>query len=252
MNIIKINPEVCKRWPYADRSLFEFGDIHKLGLDIKNNGQVEPVIVREIKDKKFAYEVIAGSRRHKACLEMKLSLSAIVKNVSDKEAFFMQLRENEKQPISDYSRGMHFHCLLENKKTTVVTLAQLTQCSKDKIYDLLSFAKVPTAIWDAVANISKVSGRSASVINNLAKKGEAYTSALIEIAEDIRKGAGCKRIERMVNEIVHGEQQLETNRVIETEDGTVIGRWVKNSIVFESGVNINQDKLEKFIIENVQ
>jgi len=252
MNIIKINPETCKRWLYADRSLFEFGDIHKLGLDIKNNGQVEPIIVREVQDKKFAYEVIAGSRRHKACLEMKLPLSAIVKNVSDNDAFFMQLRENEKQPISDYSRGMHFNRLLENKKTTVVALAQLTQCSKDKIYDLLSFAKVPTAIWDAVANISKVSGRSASIINKLAKKGELYIAALIEIAEEIRKGAGCNRIERMVNEIIHGKQKLETNRVIKTEDGTVIGRWIKSSIVFESGININQQKLETFIIANVE
>ena len=39
MNIITVNPADCKRWSYADRSAFEFGDIHKLGLDIKNNGQ---------------------------------------------------------------------------------------------------------------------------------------------------------------------------------------------------------------------
>ena len=252
MDIIKINPEDCKRWKYPDRSAFEFGDIHKLGLDIKNNGQVEPVIVREIEDEKFKYEVIAGSRRHKACLEMALPLSAIIKNVSDHDAFFMQLRENEKQGISDYSRGMHFNRLIENQKTTVRELTQLMQCSKDKIYDLMSFAKVPTAIWDAVGNISKVSGRSASVINHLAKKGEVYTEALIEIAEEIRKGAGCKRIENRVNEIVHGEQKLETNRVIEAEDGSVIGRWVKKTIVFESDVNIDQQKLEAFIIANVQ
>ena len=53
-------------------------------------------------------------------------------------------------------------------------------------------------------------------------------------------------------EIVHGEQKLETNRVIEAEDGRVIGRWVKKTIVFESDVNIDQQKLEAFIIANVQ
>ena len=252
MNIIEIAPDQCKRWQYADRSAFEFGDIHKLGLDIKNNGQVEPVIVREIQDDKFKYEVIAGSRRHKACLEMELPLAAIVKNVSDNDAFFMQLRENEKQPISDYSRGLHFKNLIDNEKTTVAELAQLRQCSKEKIYHLLSFADVPNQIWDAVANMSKVSCRSASTIKRLAKKGEKYISALIEIAEEIRKGAGRNRIEKMVNEIVHGEQKLETNRVIEAEDGRVIGRWVKKTIVFESDVNIDQQKLEALIIANVQ
>ena len=251
MNIIEIAPDQCKGWQYADRSAFEFGDIHKLGLDIKNNGQVEPVIVREIQDDKFKYEVIAGSRRHKACLEMELPLAAIVKNVSDNDAFFMQLRENEKQPISDYSHGLHFKNLIDNEKTTVAELAQLMQCSKEKIYHLLSFADIPNQIWDAVTNMSKVSCRSASTIKRLARKGEQHISALIEISEEIRKGAGHNRIEQMVNSIVHGEQKIETNRTIETEDGTVIGHWVKNGIIFDGGFNINQKKIEELLIGSV-
>lgn len=251
MNIIVINPKKCKRWQYADRSAFEFGDIHKLGLDIKNNGQVEPVIVRNIENNKYEYEIIAGSRRHKACFEMGLSLSAIVKNVSDHDAFFMQLRENEKQPISDYSRGIHFSNLIKNQKTTVADLAQLMQCSKEKIYNLLSFSKVPVSIWDAVTNMSKISCRSASTISNLAKKGKQYISALIEIAEEIRKGAGCNRIEAMINEIIHGKKKIEINRKIQGKDGTVIGRWVKNGIVFDSGFNVNQTKIENFLISSL-
>lgn len=247
MNIISIKPEQCRRWHFADRSAFEFGDIHKLGLDIKNNGQVEPVIIREIENDQFKYEVIAGSRRHKACLEMGLPLKAIVKNVSDHEAFFMQLRENEKQPISDYSRGIHFNSLVENNKATVAELAQLMQCSKEKIYHLLSFANVPSQIWDAVTNMSKVSCRSASTINTLANKGEQYISALIEIAEEIRKGAGSKRIENMVNQIIYGEQKIEANRQIRSKDGAVIGHWVKNGIVFDSGFRINQNKIEEIL-----
>jgi len=249
MNIITIQPEECKRWEFADRSAFEFGDIHRLGLDIKNNGQVEPVIVRELKNDKYKYEIIAGSRRLKACLEMNLPLKAIVKNVEDSEAFFLQLRENEKQPISDYSRGLHFKALVDNKKSTVASIANMIQCSKDKVYDLISFANVPTQIWDSVTNMSKVSCRSASTINALAKKGESYISALIEISDDIRKGAGSTRIESMVNEIVNGTKPVETSRQIFNNDGILIAKWKKNSIVFDKSFSIDQAKIERMLID---
>ncbi|WHA04513.1 ParB N-terminal domain-containing protein [Candidatus Bandiella numerosa] len=62
MQIIDIDPRDCTRWKFADRSSFEFGDTNLLAEDIKRNGQIEPVFVRELKNSKFKYEVIAGSR----------------------------------------------------------------------------------------------------------------------------------------------------------------------------------------------
>ena len=64
--------------------------------------------------------------------------------------------------------------------------------------------------------------------------------------------ADCKLMENRVNEIVHGYQKLETNRTITMEDGTLIRRWINKTIVFESDVNIDQQKLEALIIANVQ
>ena len=177
-------------------------------------------------------------------------MKAIVKNISDQEAFFMQLRENEKQPISDYSRGMNFKKLIDNEKATVEKLATINQCSRDKIYHLLSFANVPTQIWDAVANMSKVSCRSASTINALAKKGDQYINALIAISEEIRKGAGCRKIEKLVNEIVHGEQKIDDQRQIVSKDGNIIGKWVKNTLVFDPTFKVDQAEIEEFLIQS--
>ena len=41
MEVITVNPRECTRWPLADRSGFEFGDLHSLAEDIKKNGQIE-------------------------------------------------------------------------------------------------------------------------------------------------------------------------------------------------------------------
>ena len=39
MEVITVNPRECTRWPLADRSGFEFGDLHSLAEDIKNKLQ---------------------------------------------------------------------------------------------------------------------------------------------------------------------------------------------------------------------
>ena len=55
MQIIEINPRDCTRWKYADRSHFEFGNTGSLSEDIKENGQVEPVIVRPLLNSEYKY-----------------------------------------------------------------------------------------------------------------------------------------------------------------------------------------------------
>ena len=87
MKIVKLDPRACTRWKYADRSSFEFGDTNSLADDIKANGQITPIFVRELKnDPKFKYEVIAGSRRFQACLNANLMIDAIITDVSDSKA----------------------------------------------------------------------------------------------------------------------------------------------------------------------
>ena len=95
--------------------------------------------------------------------------------------------------------------------------------------------------------MSKVSCRSASTINALAKKGDQYVSALIEIAEEIRKGAGSRKIENLVNTIVNGEKKIDDQRQIVSKDGNVIGKWVKNTLVFDQSFKVNQKDIEDLL-----
>jgi len=219
--IEKINPRKIKRWDFADRSAFEFGDIYALSMDIKTHGQVEPITVRRISDNEYDYEVIAGSRRWKACLELGIDVIAHIKDLNDQEAFIIQVKENDKQPISDYSKGMHYHLMLENNKTTINDLTIALSCSKEKIYSLLTFANVPQRIWDAVMNMSKVSSRTARTILTYSNKGEEYIDAIIALAEDIRKGVGCRRLEKMINEAVHGEQIIDSANALKKESSSI-------------------------------
>lgn len=250
MKIIKVDPRVCTRWEYADRNSFEFGDINSLAEDIKRNGQVTPVFVRPlIEDDRFKYEVIAGSRRMQACLTANMTLDAIVVEVSDLEAATIQIKENEQLNLSEYSKGISYAKLKRDGKLTQEQLAVIVGCSRKKIQSLLSFEKVDSDIWDAVTNMTKVSARSAETILALSKKSDAHKEAIIEIAEEIRKGAGSVRIEKLVNAVLHGEFNTHDTEEVSLPNGQVIASWRKGGVFFAKNINLDKKKFNKLLIE---
>jgi ParB family chromosome partitioning protein len=119
--IIELNHEECVVWDYADRQDFEMGNIEELAEDIKKNGQIQPIIVRE---KGYKYEVIAGQRRLRACKILNTSVQAVIRNIDDTDALFVQRSENLKQNISPYSRAKCYGKILKDKKITQAKLAK--------------------------------------------------------------------------------------------------------------------------------
>jgi len=247
--IINIDPKHCRRWAYADRSDFEMGDLFKLAQDIRENGQIEPVVVRPTGDKDTLYEVITGSRRFEAARSGDLSLRARVVNLSDGQAFVAQVKENQKEGISDYSKGIFYSRLLEGKKATKAEILSVAQISRTQLDRFLTFKKVPEVIWRSVGNISKVSVRAAQTIFLLSKKGEAFVEALLEISDEIKKGAGSRRIDEMVGEIIQGESgKIDHEASLVLPSGQKIGTWKKNGIQFSKDIPIDQKKLSKALL----
>jgi ParB family chromosome partitioning protein len=251
MQVLKVNPKECVRWEFADRSTFEFGDVNALAEDIKKNGQIEPVLIRQSKKHGYKYEIIAGSRRWKACLELDLPLNAILTDMSDEEAAIAQIKENQNLPICDYSKGMYYSRLLDSKKMTQVKLAENVGCSRAKLYNYLTFNQAPKAVWQAVQNMSKVSSKTSAAIYALSQKGESYINAIIELAEEIRKGVGAERLEAMVYDAMNGgtDKNLNDQDAIISNSGQVIGVWKNNSIKFSKNIKLDQKKLEAYLIK---
>jgi ParB family chromosome partitioning protein len=250
MQIIEINPRDCTRWKYADRSHFEFGNTGSLSEDIKENGQVEPVIVRPLLNSEYKYEIIAGSRRFQACFNAGLMLKAVIRDVSDEEAAIIQIKENEHISICDYSKGIYYAKLMKDKKITQDKLSQVIGCSRHKLNSYLCFAKVSDTIWKAVGNTSKVSAKTAETMYAFEKNGKAYVDALIDLDEEIRKGTGTHRLTRMVNAIIVGEDsEIIEDGVIKLPSGAIIGTWKNNNLKLAKHLNIDQDKFIKHLIK---
>lgn len=251
MQLKIISPKDCSRWDLADRSLDEFGNIFELAEDIKRNGQIEPILVRPAKGKDYKYEVIAGARRWKACLETGLDVNVIIKTLSDNEAIIAQIRENEKLKLSDYSKGLSYSKMIGSGTITITELSSILGYSKAKLHNFLSFANVPDKIWHAVGKKDKVSSRAAATILAISKKGEKHLNALTQIAEEIRLGAGSFTIERLVEQELKGDlgnnEHKDRQDTITGKNGEILATWKPNSIIFAKGVNIDKNKFNKIL-----
>ena len=252
MEIIDIDPRECTKWKYADRSNFEFGDTDQLAMDIMTNGQINPVYVRPLKNNnKFKYEVIAGSRRLRACLDHNIMIKAVICNISDDEAATIQIKENDKLPLSEYSKGLSFAKLKRDQKLSQEELAKVTGYSRRKIQGLLAFDKISSDICDAIYNMSKISSKSAETIIELSNKSKAHKDALIQIADEIKKGIGRRNIEKLVNNILYGENN-EEDQLIQTPAGKTLAYWKNGNLNFDKDFNPDKRKINSFIVKLYQ
>ena len=75
------------------RKNFEEKEITELAESIKNQGLIQPIVVREVQDSK--YEIIAGERRWRACQLAGLhSVNCVIMSVDEEKIYELALIEN--------------------------------------------------------------------------------------------------------------------------------------------------------------
>jgi len=119
--------------------------------------------------------------------------------------------------------------------------------------NFLAFEKVPSVIWDVVGNLSRVSSRSAATVFSLSKKGKDYISALIDLADEIRKGAGSKTLEKKILMAIHGTNEtIEYQESILLPSGQPIAKWTKNGLQFAKDIPLNQKEIAETLVKYFQ
>ena len=108
IDISKIYPN--KKQP---RKNFEEKEIKELSDSIKNQGLIQPIVVRETSDN--MYEIIAGERRWRACQLAGLhSVNCVVMSVDEKSVYELALIENiQRENLNIVEEGKAYKNLIE-------------------------------------------------------------------------------------------------------------------------------------------
>lgn len=94
----------------------DVGDLTGLQLSIKENGVIEPLIVRRVGHK---FEIVAGRRRFEASRKVALkTLPCIIKDIKDVPAMVLSLKENlDRQSMTVEEEGFQYKKLLDRLKS---------------------------------------------------------------------------------------------------------------------------------------
>lgn len=92
--IIMVDPDLVDRNPYQNRRFFNKRKITSLAQSIKENGQLQPCLVRKVGSR---YQLALGERRLRACKEAGLQLAVSVDDISNEQMLSYVVAENEER-----------------------------------------------------------------------------------------------------------------------------------------------------------
>ena len=179
--------------PYQPRKEFDREKLHELAQSIKENGVIQPIIVRQ--SPVIGYEILAGERRYRASLLAGLtSIPAVVKQLSDQEMMVQSIIENlQRENLNPIEEARAYESLVE-KGFTHAEIADKMGKSRPYISNSIRLLSLPEQILSEVEN-GKLSQAHARSLVGLNKEQQDYFFQRI-IEEDI----SVRKLEALLTE----------------------------------------------------
>jgi len=179
--------------PYQPRKEFDGEKLHELAQSIKENGVIQPIIVRQ--SPVIGYEILAGERRYRASLLAGLRyIPAVVKQLSDQEMMVQSIIENlQRENLNPIEEARAYESLVE-KGFTHAEIADKMGKSRPYISNSIRLLSLPEPILSEVES-GKLSQAHARSLVGLNKEQQDYFFQRI-IEEDI----SVRKLEALLTE----------------------------------------------------
>ena len=188
------------------RKNFDKQSLEELAASIRENGLLQPIIVREYGEGR--YQIIAGERRFRASKLAEISeIPAVIMNKGDREAAEIALIENiQREDLNPIEEAMGFRALQEDYGLTQEELSERIGKSRSAIANAMRLLDLPEEILSLLAEgkLSAGHGRTLLAVRN--------TEAMIELAKRvISEDLSVRRLEEEV-------KKANRNKGIEPEE----------------------------------
>ena len=140
-----ISIELIDPNPQQPRSAM--GDLTELMASITEKGILEPLIVRQLRDR---FQIVAGERRYQAAVRVGLSeVPVVVRDLDDGESIELALIENiQRKDLTPFEEAEALKALAERFHYTHEELARRLGKSRTSITESLSLNAIPAEVKD--------------------------------------------------------------------------------------------------------
>lgn len=155
--------------PDQPRRRFDEGKLNELAASIKEQGVLQPILVRPA-EKAGKYEIVAGERRYRASKLAGLKkIPAIIKELGDEVTLAVALIENiQRQELNPLEEAASYRELLDNYGYTQAQLAEKLGKSRVYVANTLRLLALPDEVQGLIAKggLSAGHGRALLMLEN--------------------------------------------------------------------------------------
>ena len=186
INISQITPN-----PSQPRKNFKDEDLKELSSSIKNQGLIQPIIVKPTDDNQF--QIIAGERRWRACqLNGMHEVECVIKNLDDTNVLEAALIENiQREDLNVIEEANAYKGLIDIKGINNENLAKLIGKSSSHVSNILRLLELDKKIQQMVINGELSMGHARALIG--------VPDAINKANEIVEKKLSVREVEKITS-----------------------------------------------------
>ncbi len=137
--------------------------IDELASSIKENGLIQPIVVRKLNGK---YEIIVGERRFRAAKKAGLrEIPAMIKEYSDYRALEIALIENlQREDLNPLEESLAYKLIIDREMITQEELSRRIGKSRSYIANMIRLLELPEGIQELVSRGTLSVGQAKAVL----------------------------------------------------------------------------------------
>lgn len=150
--ISNVSVDMIDKNPYQTRSVFQDEALRELADSIKENGVVQPIVLRPA-EQAGRYLLVLGDRRLRASkIAGKATIPAIVRRLSPQQAAEMTVLENvQREDLNPIEQAEAYRVLSQEFQLTQVQIAQRVGVSRESVANYMRLLRLPDEVKQYVS-----------------------------------------------------------------------------------------------------
>ena len=225
-NITKLKIYDVKRNRLQPRKVFNKESLEELTNSIKENGVIQPIIVRSDKSSAGKFEIVAGERRWLASQNAGLhEIPVIVLDVNDEKSLEFSIVENvQRQDLNAIEEAQGYQRLIDEFSYNQEKLAKFIGKSRSYIVNSLRLLSLPKEVISYVENEKISAGHARSLVG------------LPNATQIANKIAENKLSVRQSENLVRALRNKRNLKVVPSKDSNILD--LEKSLVDKTGINV--------------
>ncbi|QOD86112.1 ParB/RepB/Spo0J family partition protein [Weissella viridescens] len=184
--------------PFQPRHIFNAEALQDLTASIKENGVLQPIIVRHSPKDSQKYEILAGERRWRASQSAGMeNIPAIVRKYTDEQMLQASILENlQREDLTPLEEAQAYRDMMTALNLTQEQVAKRLGKARSAVANLLRLLNLPDEVKDMVdaGDLSMGQARTLLGLHNKRR--------IVPVAKRVvREGMTVRQVEQLVNKL---------------------------------------------------